>query len=245
MRNPRQPQTVQDVLTSHFWSGDAIRSRSVSDLVLSGLVDIPSPAARLTADWEREVLRLGLEPGDVEALSLARARARWPDFRRTVQSTSEWARSLGLHEALAESDMALMACRGARYHHDGEQYGSAAFCNLFLSEDMGLDVHFFASGDRIPLRRGTAIIFDTCQPHGVVQRGGESFDPVDFASLDCTQVFLTWELPIEDAHVARMLGVTFDVDPATSLQMDEEQVRRGGKRLRVCPQTGRWAPVEP
>ena len=47
--------------------------------------------------------------------------------------------------ALAASDVALMACRGAKYHHDG----AAAFCNLFLSEDRGLDLHFPATGQRI------------------------------------------------------------------------------------------------
>src|ERR1700712_3307117 len=36
---------------AYFWSGDAIRSRSVSDVVLHGTVDIPLPPARLTADW--------------------------------------------------------------------------------------------------------------------------------------------------------------------------------------------------
>ncbi len=78
------------------------------------------------------------------------------------------------------NDIALIACRGARYHHDGEQYGGLAFCNLFLSEDKGLDVHFPALDLRIPLRRGTVMIFDTCQPHGVIRRGSYGFDLADF-----------------------------------------------------------------
>src|SRR5437870_5768290 len=82
MSTPPQPHRVQNLLASYFWSDDAIRSRSVSDVVLSGTVTVPAPPARLMADWEREIsLRLGLEPGDVEALPLARARARWPDYR--------------------------------------------------------------------------------------------------------------------------------------------------------------------
>ena len=32
-----------------------MRSRSVSDVVLSGRVDVPAPPARLVADWEREI----------------------------------------------------------------------------------------------------------------------------------------------------------------------------------------------
>ncbi|MDQ0572329.1 hypothetical protein QFZ42_004163 [Variovorax paradoxus] len=233
---------MRDLLTSCFWSGGAIRSRSVSDVVLSGAVDVPVPPARLTADWDHEVSsHLALEPGDVEPLPLARARMRWPDYSRCVQAVSEWTRTLGLPDVLASSDVALMACRGARYHHDGAQYGGAAFCNLFLSEDKGLDVHFAFSGHRVPLARGTVLLFDTGQPHAVVRRGASSFSAADFGpAQDCTQVFLTWELSIEDASVARALGVVFDVDSSTSPQLNEEQVLVNGERAVVCPESGRW-----
>ena len=243
--SPQQHQ-VRDLLTSYFWSGDAIRSRRVSDIVLTGTVDVPMPSPRLLADWEREISsRMVLEPGDVEAMPLARARARWPDYKHCVQAVSDWTCVLGLPEVLASSDVALMACRGARYHHDGAQYGGAAFCNLFLSEDRGLDLHFPSMGHRIPLTRGTVVIFDTGQPHGVIQRGSSGFNVADFGpDQDCTQIFLTWELPIEDAHVGDALKVTFDIDPSTSLQLDEEQVWLNGARAIVCPDSGRWCPVD-
>ena len=223
-----------------------LRSRSVSDLVLSGTVDIPPPSEWLVADWERETsLRLGLEPGDVEALSLARARMRWPDYARCVQAAADWTRTLGLQDVLLSSDVALMACRGARYHHDAAHYGSAAFCNLFLSEDKGLDVHFPSAGLRIPLVRGTVLVFDTGQPHAVIARHRTGFDVSDFAQeQDCTQVFLTWELPIENTQVARALGIGFDVAPATASQLDEEQVWRNGARVDVCRCSGRWHPAD-
>ena len=242
MSHPPQLHRARDLLVSYFWSGNAIRSRSVSDVVLSGTVDIPAPPARLIADWEREIsLRLGLEPGDVEALPLARARARWPDYRHCVQAVSDWTRTLGLHEVLAASDVALMACRGAKYHHDGAQYGAAAFCNLFLSEDKGLDLHFPSTGHRIPLVRGTAVIFDTGQPHAVIERRSGGFNVADFPpDRDCTQLFLTWELPITNADVGHALRITYDIDPSTSLLLDQEQVWLNGAPASVCPDTGRW-----
>ena len=219
-----------------------MRSRSVSDVVLSGRVDVPAPPARLVADWEREVSsRLALEPGDVEPLPLARARARWPEYRRCVQAVSDWTRGLGLHELLASSEVALMACRGASYHHDGAQYGGAAFCNLFLCEDKELDVHFPSTGQRIPLARGTVLLFDTGQPHAVIRRSSSGFDAGDFAAgQDCTQVFLSWELPIEEAHVGRALRIAFDIDAPTASQLDEEQVQVNGEPASVCPESGRW-----
>jgi hypothetical protein len=234
------------MLTSYFRSGDTIRSRRVSDLVLSGTLDVPAPPTRLLADWVREIAsQLVLEAGDVEPMPLARARARWPDYSRCVQAVSDWTCALGLPDVLASSDVALMACRGARYHHDAAQYGGAAFCNLFMSEDKGLDLHFPALDRRIPLTRGTAVIFDTGQPHGVIQRGSSGFNAADFAlERDCIQIFLTWELPIEDAHVGQALEVAFDVAPSASLHMDQEELRLNDERVIVCPDSGRWCRAE-
>lgn len=237
-----QPQSSPAHHVAYYWLGDVMRSRSVSNVVLTGQVNMPAPPARLVADWQRETtLRLKLEPGDVEVLPLARARMRWPDYRLCVQAVTHWTQTLGLTDVLAVSDVALMACRGARYHHDGAQYGGSAFCNLFLSEDQGLDLHFSITGHRIPLTKGTVVIFDTGQPHAVIERGGAGFDAAHFSlSRDCTQVFLTWELSIEDAHVARALGITFESDPATARQLIDEQVWVSGAPADVCPATGQW-----
>jgi hypothetical protein len=59
---------------------------------------------------------------------------RWPDYSACVQAVGEWTRTFGLADVLTTSEVALMVCRGARYHHDAELYGGSAFCNLFLSE---------------------------------------------------------------------------------------------------------------
>ena len=210
--------------------------------MLSGVVDVPAPPAWLMADWGREItLRLGLEPGDVEALPLPRARMRWPDYRYCVQAVSDWTHTLGLQDVLVGSDVALMVCRGAKYHHDGTQYGGSAFCNLFLSEDRGLDLHFAATGHRIPLVRGTVVIFDTGQPHAVIDRNSVGFSVADFPpERDCTQVFLTWELPIENVDIARVLGISFDIDTANSSRLKDEKVWLNGALANVCPQSGRW-----
>lgn len=242
MHSPIPSQPISDQPVSYYWRDEVLRSRRVSPVVLSGQVDVPAPPARLTADWQREVsLHLRLEPGDVEALPLARARRRWPDYRRCVQAVADWMQTLGLVDVLASSDIALMACRGARYHHDGAQYGGMAFCNVFLSDDRSLDLHFPVTGHRIPLCRGTVVIFDTGQPHAVIERGSAGFDAAHFApDRDCTQVFLTWELPIEEAQVARALGVAFDPDPATALLLSAEQVWVNGAPASVCPVSGRW-----
>ncbi|WP_277183960.1 hypothetical protein [Caballeronia sp. BR00000012568055] len=230
------------MLTSFFWTGDTIRSRAVSTTILTTTLAIPEPPPALLADWRRETTtRLELKPGDVEVMPLARTQARWSDYRGCVRAMIDWTTSLALPDVLAQSDIALMACRGARYHHDAEQYGSAAFCNLFLSEDKVLDLHFPHANRRIPLTRGTAVIFDTGQPHAVIPRNSNAFHLADFAPrLDYDQIFLTWELPIENAHVAQALNIIFDTDELSARQLTDEQLWLDGAPVEPCPQTGHW-----
>lgn len=205
---------MQERLSVRFRSGDAIRSRGAGARLPSATLDIPPLPARVVADWQNEVVRnLFLEPGDVEPLPLARARRRWPELGACVEAMERWLSSLGMPGVLAQGELALMACRGADYHHDAETYGGAAFCNLFLGEDQGFEVHFPGTGDRLALVRGTAMLFDTAQPHALIRRGSSGFDVRDFAEPRAgTQYFLSWELPIEHAGVSRLLGVAFDAD---------------------------------
>jgi hypothetical protein len=241
------PQPSRNSLTAFYRSEDTIRSRSVGSVVLSGTLDVPAPPARVVADWERDIAtQLGLEPGDVEQLPLARARIRWPDYKHCVQAMQDWTQALALAEVLSNSEVALMACRGAKYHHDVGQYGGAAFCNLFMSEDKGLDLHFPHAGLRIPLVRGTAVVFDTGQPHAVIKRHSSGFNSADFApDEDCSLVFLTWELPIENPLVAGALQVDFDITPATMQPPTEEQLWLDGAPAHIHPGSGQWCPAPP
>ena len=85
------------------------------------------------------------------------------------------------------------------------------------------------------------MIFDTGHPHAVIDRSSAGFEVADFQpEKDCSQIFLTWELPIDNADVARALGIDFDIDPASALQLVEEQVWLNGARVNVCPNSGRW-----
>jgi hypothetical protein len=209
--------------------------------VLSVTLEVPAPSTRLRADWNREIVRLGLEHGDVEPLSLPRARARWPEYRHCVQAVAKWTQALGMADTLASSEIALMACIGTRYHHDAAHYGAAAFCNLFLSADQGLDLHFPALDLRIPLGLGTAVVFDTGQPHAVIARGRSGACATAIApARDFTEMFLTWELPIESVGVARVLGVRFDTDPAGASQQLVAGVWADGVPAQVHPESGCW-----
>jgi hypothetical protein len=238
-----------EVLSVVFQHGTSLRSRSVGPRVLVGLLDIPAPPPKVVADWEREIEeQLGLEPGDVETLPLARTRMRWPGVKLCIEAADQWAQAQGLADALAESAPTLMACRGARYHHDAVQYGGAAFCNLFLSEDQGLDLHFPALQLRIPLQRGLVVLFDTGQPHAVIPGDRTAFDPTDFPpQRDCSQVFLTWEIPMDNASITQALGIVLDLGtetaPTSHAQSPEAQLWHRGAAAQVCPRSGALKPA--
>jgi hypothetical protein len=240
------PTEVLSVVYPHSASP---RSRSVGNRVLVGLLDIPAPPPKVVADWEREITdQVGLEPGDVETLPLARTRMRWPDLKHCIEGADQWAQAQGLADALIDSAPTLMACRGARYHHDAMQYGDAAFCNLFLSEDQGLDLLFPALQLRLPLQRGLMVVFDTGQPHAVIPRDRTVFDPTDFPpQRDCSQMFLTWEIPMDNASVAQALGVVFDLGTETATtshaQSTEAQLWHRGAPAQVCPRSGALRPA--
>jgi hypothetical protein len=216
--------------------------RNVGNIVLVKTIDIPPLPSRLTTDCERELAeRIQLAPGDVESLSLARARTRWPGYRAYVQAVAQWMRELGLPEILEDAEIALMACRGARYHHDAEQYGGAAFCNVFLSQDKGLDLHFPYADKRIALQRGTVVLFDTAQPHAVIDRTGSSFNMKHFPpERDCSVLFLTWELPLANALLANALGVASHSHAANGLHVVDQTLVLDGAPVGLCPETGRW-----
>ena len=111
---------------------------------------------------------------------------------------------------------------------------------------MGLDLHFASTGHRIQLSRGTVVIFDTGQPHAVIDRRSVGFNLADFPpDRDCTQVFLTWELPIEHVDVSKALRISFDIDHSGALLLYEGQVWFNGAPASVCPEFGRWSNSSP
>ena len=185
-------------------------TRAVSARVVRDVLVLPALPPRLLADWQRDLqTQLPLVPGDVGSLSLVRAKSRWPAYRSGVELVADWLAGQGIPGALDTAEVALMACRGAHCHHDGVQYGDAVFCNLFLSEDAGQDVYFPHIDLRVPLVFGTVLLFDTWQPHAVIDRQRGHFDAADFAQYPASaQIFLTWELPLTQTGVAQALGLS-------------------------------------
>lgn len=227
-------------LIAYYRDALQLRSRSVGASVLQGRVPLPALPQRLCTDWDEQV-REALAPGNVEPLSLPRARLRWPGYRQSLQAVSDWTTSIGLPDLLTGVDPALMVCRGARYHHDAVRYGAYAFCNLIVRAARPLDLHFPSAGLRMPLETGTVVLFDTGQPHAVLPRGASRFDAADFPQgIDDSLVFLTWEVPLQRAGLADRLGSVPDADPAMASRLRAPQLHHQGRPARLCAATGQW-----
>lgn len=221
-----------------FANETAVLHRPVSLECHSAHLSIPAPPRALVADWRREILgQLGLEPGDIDVMPLARTRRRWAQMPMAIDAVGKWLLALDMPDVLQHVEPALMGCRGTPYHHDGERYGDKVFCNLFLGPDADVDLHMPAAGVRLPVHDGTVVLFDPSQPHALVRRSSAGFATSDFADgAHQSQVFLTWELPLANAVVARSLGlpgVGVPADPARATG-----IWCGDQPLCLCAATG-------
>lgn len=258
-----QPPASHPPLTAHYALDGQRWRRPVSARTWSATLTLPPCPVAVLAEWTRCVQHeLALAPGDVEVLPWGQTRRRWPAYRGCADAAAQALAGQGLDGLLADSPPTLMVCLGARYHHDAEQYGEAVFCNLFLCDEAGLDLHFPLSGQRLPLQRGTLVLFDPSQPHGVVARHSLGFEaPALSPAALAGQVFLSWELSLDHAALRDFMGTAIARDdPPDGLPADPPDDPPGplctaptgpalgpGTALRwagvpggVCPDTGDW-----
>ena len=195
----------------------------------------PGPAHRalagLVGDWKAEV-KCWCGPGGEAQVSQGRAKASLKFDGRFLEEDFHG-------EAMGRpfSGYTLMG-----YDNTKQSFTSVWISDTqtatFVSEGKGQVVHFPTLDLRIPLTRGTVLIFDTCQPHAVIPRDSTGLHAGDFpVDQDGTQLFLTWELPGEDPRVAQALRIAFDVQPRAH---DDAGLLRGGAPASVDPESGCW-----
>jgi hypothetical protein len=87
----------------------------------------------------------------------------------------------------------LFACEGSWFHHDADydEYRESAFSILWLEDESPWDLVFPLLGLRVPLDRGTHVLFDSANIHGVVWRGADRFDEKDFEEPGFQMFFST------------------------------------------------------
>ena len=78
-----------------------------------------------------------------------------------------------------------------------------------------------------------------CEPDctkNMTDFNGSDFPP----DQDCTHVFLTWKLPVEQTDVEQTLQINFDINASTASQLDCEQIWLTGEPVAICPNSGHF-----
>jgi len=214
-------------------------ARDVSDTVFTCVLPVPHVPSELRQAWCNDALlhRLG-DPGEVSSLRSGLL-GQWSGLQATSQAVIRWLGKLRLRQAAQEIEPSLLACFGAVFHEDSSGFGDQAFVVVWLTEDEGLDLYFPNIGKRVALSHGVSVLFDSCQPHGVVQRGTEIWDPGAWLPRD-PQLFLSWDLPLHRRALRNRLGVRLLREEGQT-HIALPHVR--GQRVQVDPKTGHWYQV--
>lgn len=200
------------------------RVRTVSQKVFHSRVDE-------TLANEQELQKLVLEavnnnvwwPGDV---LLVDASVPQPVAGKLL----EWLQTLGVRKSDLVDAGTLHACEGSWFHEDSGAFANNFFSVMWLEETDAWDLLFPNTGLRIPLHKGTVVLFDPAHVHGVVARGASVFEAEAmgehgvqaFASLNfktsprMMQLFDSrWHVPGEPAFDTGWNKNPFSVDPKT------------------------------
>lgn len=165
-------------------------SRTISTTVLSTEVSL-APLLDCHIDrWCTAMSPLTLCPGDIANIGSVDTEFCPSEHVDALRSCMQaWGIPPG-----SEAPITLV-CQGAGFHHDADSYASHGFCVLWLSDDVGWDLVFPLTGERVALRYGTVVLFDSALPHGVVQRGAGSYDANVFVDASCG-LFLSQDFPL-------------------------------------------------
>ena len=137
---------------------------------------------------------------------------------------AQLAAALGAPLAAAlRADFEWYVCRGAFYHNDAH-YDARLF-GIWCIQAPPIDLVFSRVGVRVPLRRGTFVVFDPFEVHGVLGSCRSVYTATDYREMD-SAVFLGFELDIT-AETARACDIGYDLEgPVIS------------SRTRICASSG-------
>lgn len=138
------------------------------DIRVGQLTDLNVDQDDLTSKIETALNEESWWPGDVVTAAMLRDRS----IGRQMVS---WLESQELGPIRTEEEM-LLCCEGATFHTDSFGFPSVFFCIAWLEDRTDWDLVFPASGHRVELKKGTVVLFDSANVHGVVARGTSIFD---------------------------------------------------------------------
>jgi hypothetical protein len=216
-------------------------SRSVSDVVITGKLELDALDAEALTNWSSSYS--SSQPGDVEAVRLSDGFGQHEDVRPIEEAILKWAASENLSEVFADAHVAPLVCQGANFHSDGVNFPGEAFCIVWISEQVGLDLLFPNINVRVPLEQGTVVLFDPAQPHGVVVKGASEWDAGVYYEkiVEPTQHLVSFDLDLLHDQLRQRMAVNFQPHGGPSEGRD---IRKNGKCVKVDHLTGMWKPTD-
>lgn len=215
--------------------------RDVSDLVVHDQLTVSTVSQDVVQAWVQEAAALGFdEPGEVASMRMTEA-LDWHGLDDAYRAVSAWAQKTGFSEPFAESLPSFLACYGAVFHDDSHGFPGHTFCVLWLSEAEGLDLVFPNIDKRVPLSFGTVVLFDSCQPHGVLRRGSSAWHKGDYPTPPAgAQFFLSWDLSLQEERLRSLMGIRMHTDVPGFDRMMAPAL--DGVAVSVDGESGAWTP---
>lgn len=185
--------------------------RTIAPRVLSAHLPMAPLSAQMHQSWERRLAGWDVSIGEV--FSSGSAEGLVPP--ELAQMLRQWLEREGVGTGALHQDnevASMLACAGCCFHTDAHGFSECAFLVVWCSESPDQELSLPHASVRIPLRYGTAILFDPAQPHGVVRAGEEFFEEGAFDPGDLGR-FVCFEVDISAPEVSRALGIEF-LEPA-------------------------------
>lgn len=207
--------------------------RSISNFVFTHRLNVESMHENQIELWSEAVSQQHFtDAGEIIALNGSGLLPPMLNFQ-----VLSWMGALGLSPQQVDAN--ALACRGAFFHHDAEHFSNSVFAVVWLDEQDNSDLLLPAMGKRIPLKYGTVVLFDPCQPHGVVARGKNKFVEADFHDTDIA-AFACFDIDAADKSIATAMEIRFrddlnDIENAVLVGGFENQVKD-----KVEAHTGQW-----
>lgn len=226
------------VLIPVFWEQAA--ARSVSDTVLHAHLQLPTLPADIVQQWTQGLTGSLIDAGDISFA--ARVPKTWEGLPQLEQQVHDWAGAQGLDPGLEPGSFSTLGCLGAPFHDDTHGFADQGFCITWMSPDDGLDLVFPHLDERIALVYGTVVMFDACQPHGVVERGARTWRKTNRyfhqRKHGSMQLFLSWDFDLEDLVSSPLPFERFKTMPGSA----EGWPVVNGWEAEVDTRSGAWKP---
>jgi hypothetical protein len=159
--------------------------------------------------WAAALAATETAKGDVSAVPFAALREA-PLEPGLLGVLLDWLQEQGFPDLSERVAVSVLGCRAVPFHQDLYAFGDSLFCVVWLADDCGLELVFPAEETRVPLQRGTVVVFDSGQPHGVLRAGAETYQE-DAYPGQALQMFVSLDIGATLPGVASRMGIrSFD-----------------------------------